>query len=227
MKRHSFFLALAAAAVVWGSGAGEARADSMPLSDLLGTTVNINNVNFTFDSYTSNVATADAVYVTFPVVGTDAPGFILTGPFGALAGANNDSDLVYTASLVNPAGAITGVSLNGDPASFGTGVTGVTETVYSGTSTAGPMLARIGVASAITPDAVIGNFAAQSTITIDSDLHSTGGSAGVSLTAVTQVLSGAFPAAGTVPEPSSMALLGIGMSSFLAFRRLIKWRTPV
>jgi hypothetical protein len=37
---------------------------------------------------------------------------------------------------------------------------------------------------------------------------------------------GAVGIVGSVPEPTSMALLGIGMTSFLAFRRFFK-RTPV
>jgi len=37
--------------------------------------------------------------------------------------------------------------------------------------------------------------------------------------------SGSITPLGAVPEPSSMALLGIGMTSFLAFRRFFK-RTP-
>jgi hypothetical protein len=214
MKRRSFFLALAAAAVVWGSGAGEARAASALLSSLLGTTINIEGLNFTFDGYTSTTTPASSVTVTWPVVGTTVPGFNLTGAFGAPIGGSADADLIYTVS----GSGISDAELDGNPAGTGTGVASVTETIHQGTSALGPILGQLFISNTTTGGPVTTTFAPQTTITIVKDIEAQGGSSGVSLSSVDQTIS-------VTPEPSSMALLGIGMSSFLAFRRLIKRRT--
>src|SRR5262245_64696846 len=82
MKRRSFLVTLAAAALVWGLNAPAAQAASVPLSSLLGTTVIFGEapcqLDFVFDSYVPSSAgaagagapTADNVQVTVfsPVV---------------------------------------------------------------------------------------------------------------------------------------------------------------
>jgi hypothetical protein len=220
MMRRSFFLAITAAAVIWGSGAGEVRAGSEPLSELLGKTINIDGLNFTFDDYSSNSAPADQVIVTWPPTGSTAPGFTLTGAFGALASANDDSNLVYTITGSN----ISRVELNGNPQSFGTGLASVTDTVVSGKSVTGSFLGQAAIASSTTPGPVIVSFSPQTAVTVTKDIEALGGSAGVHLSSVTQTVPSVSTAA--APEPSSIGLLAIGTASLLAFRRLAKRRTP-
>jgi PEP-CTERM motif len=56
-------------------------------------------------------------------------------------------------------------------------------------------------------------------IWVTKDIEARGGTGGVSLSEVTQCFS-------AVPEPTSMALLGVGMAGLIAFRRLFR-RNPV
>jgi hypothetical protein len=70
------------------------------------------------------------------------------------------------------------------------------------------------------PAGQIVSFAGIQSILVTKDIFLSGGATGESLSVVQQ----AFSSTG-VPEPSSMALLGIGMTGFLAFRRLFKRQT--
>jgi hypothetical protein len=232
MTRRSFFLALAATALFWGAGAMEARATQMPLSALLGQTVDIDGLYFTFVTYSNPTGNAPAsdVTVTYPAPGTNMPGFNLTGNFGAGPGQFNDSDLVYTVTAP-PGVSITDAELAGNPSASGTGLASVSETLRSGTSVISPIIVPITGTNPMLiasytppgPGPVEDTFAPQSQITVTKDWETSGGTDGIAtLSSITQVFS---VSGSSVPEPSSMALLGIGMASFMAFRRFIR-RTP-
>jgi hypothetical protein len=232
MTRRSFFLALAATAVFWGAGAIEARATSVPLSSLLGTTVDINGLDFTFLNYTSNLTPAADVTVTYPAPGDPTlPGFLLTGVFGAGPGTINDSDLVYTVAAAPGSGLlIDDAELAGNPASTGdSSLASVTELLRNGSSGLSPPIVPTSgmnplyISSTTTPGPVFMTFTPTAgPIYVSKDIESIGGTFGASLSNITQAFS---VTGGSVPEPSSMALLGIGMASFMAFRRFIR-RAP-
>jgi hypothetical protein len=218
MQRRSLFLTAAAVLLSWGMIAPTANAGSVPLSTLLGTTTSFDGLDFTFSTYvpTGGAPSAANVDVTFGVFNGEI-GFTLNGSFGALAGLTQDADLVYSVSSAAP---ISDAVLFGNPASIGTGFGSVSESIYSGSSIGGPTIGSLYIqnptlyaSTTLTPPSYM--------ITIDKDIEAIGGSNGVSFSSVTQ----AFSVTG-VPEPTSMALLGIGMTGFLAFRRLFK-RTSV
>lgn len=95
----------------------------------------------------------------------------------------------------------------------GTGTYTVDETL------ANPItFATVGTLSAFTGSPTDSTtFAGINSLYVTKDIYLSGGTKGVSLSAVTQ----GFSSTG-VPEPTSLALLGIGMTGFLAFRRFFK-----
>lgn len=225
MKRRPFFLGLVVASLVWGAGAIEARAGSFLLSDLLvnGKPVALGNgLDITFDNYVSPTVPASEVTVTIPIPGTTTPfpGFTLNGAFGARPDTTSNADLVYTITATAPI--IEDILLTGNPnpVGTGTGLASVTETVHKGTSLTGQTLANLSISNTTTLGPVTATFAPQTAITVIKNIESMGGNLGVSLSSVTQAFS-------VVPEPSSMALLGISMSGLLALRRFMKRRAVV
>jgi hypothetical protein len=225
MKRCSFFLSAAAVMLAWGMTAPAAHGGTVPLSTLIGTTQTVDGFNFTFISYVPNpnAPAASAINVSFfpPPPSGGEVGFTLFGSFGAAAGVSSDGDLRYSVSTVSGApitDALLVANPNVGPNNPG-GMSGVTETFQAGSFT-GPVIGSLSVqgspgsASAPPPDFPPG------AIFVDKDIESIGGANGVSLSTITQAFST------TIPEPTSIALLGIGMTGFLAFRRLFK-RTSV
>jgi len=204
------------------SGGVEARAGSVSLSSLVGTgPVFYGGLEFDFDTYTFTpfAPPPAAVSVTFVGAGTGEVGFVLTAPFGALSGEINDANLVYRVKGPNISDAL----LVGNPAAAAgsSGVASVTETLHTG-GIFGPVLGTLFIQNP-SPTSASTTFAPTSGyITIIKDIEARGEQGGVSLSSVGQAFS--FPP--SVPEPTSMALLGIGMTGFLAFRRLFK-RTSV
>lgn len=220
MKRRSLFLALAAGFLVVGMGAPKAQAAS--LASLLGTTTNFDGFSFHFTSYvpTGTGPTADNVDVTFVstvIGGVTEVGFTLSASFGAGPGATSDGHLVFSVDGTGLSDALLQANPALNPGNTG-GLASVTENIYKGGDVFGQQIGHLFVQNNPPgPTTDSATFSGGNLITIDKDIEAIGGSTGVSMSSVSQLFS-----QGGVPEPSSWALLGIGMTGFLAFRRFFK-----
>jgi len=222
MKRRSLFLAAAAGLLVLAVGAPKSQAGT--LDALLGTTVSNNGLNFTFDSWGDATLLATQVTVVFNNPGTEA-GFTLSAAFGAAVNASADGNLVFNVSGAN----INDASLSGNPklSAGSNGSVTVTESIYSG---GGPPVSLPAIATLFiqpTPppgaDSALATFSPQTEITVIKDIEAHGGTTGtgVDLSSVAQNFSTT-----SIPEPTSLALLGIGLSGLFTLRRFFK-RTSV
>jgi hypothetical protein len=224
MKKRSLFLAVAAGLLVLGVGAPKSQAGT--LASLLGTTQSYGGLDFTFDTWTPTGSAPDAaaVAVTFETVGGEV-GFRLNASFGAGPTSTSDGFLVYNVSGAQ----ITDAQLMGNPALNSgntTGLASVTDTIHGGPLVTGPVIANLyiqnnppGPSSDSAPPPP---FLPQTTITVEKDIEAIGGSTGVSLSVVHQL----FSTSVSVPEPTSLGLLGIGLSGLFTLRRFFK-RTSV
>jgi len=237
MKRSSVFLALAAGLIIWGVGASEARAGQIPLPTTLNNLIgppptagpyaivgDLMFSNFTYTQVTAAPPAASGVMVsayTGPPPGEN--GLTFGGAFNSPATVTNDWIIGYTVTALGGA-TITDalLSINGGLGG-GNGSIDVSETLTNTLTgaTFATMDAHINPSSTVLSDQI--TFAGLTSITVSKDIDVIGGaSTGTTLSVINQGFS-----IGSVPEPASMGLLGIGMTGILAFRRLFKKKTSV
>jgi hypothetical protein len=234
MKRSFVFRAIALALLVGGLGALDARAGLVPLPTTLDQLLIPGNFTVTGrepDTYSNfsysttpigSPPTAANIGVSAFTVGPD-DGISFKGAFQAGAGSVVDYQIDYVVTA--PKGfAITDAYLsatfNIPPGS--TGTVSIGESLFNNAN--GALVGTLQVDQNTITDSI--NFAGVSSILVQKDILINGGSGGAGVSFVNQGFSSVGVTTHTTPEPASWALLGIGMTGFLAFRRFFK-KTPV
>jgi len=139
-------------------------------------------------------------------------GITFTGGFFAAAGTIVDYAIFYTVTAP-PGQLINDAYLSFTGGNFGgTGQVGIDETFTNPTTGAlvGSLSANLANNVAKT------TFAGQQSIRVEKDIILVGGTAGATVSIINQGYSS------TIPEPNTMALLGIGMAGFFTYRRFFK-----
>lgn len=237
MKKRVLFLTLTASVLLWGCGALEARAGFVPLPTTLDqlipagnfTTVQSSNEIDTFSNFaysTSPAGTppsASGITVTAFSPMANESGLAFSGALFAPAGMTVDYTLQFTVSA--PAGfrindAFLTATWNLFTGSDGTG--NITESLLytdaNGVFHNVPLSLTAPSTTSVPPSPFELPGGGAQTVQIQKDILLHGGSGGIGVSVIDQ----AFSSTTSVPEPTSIALLGIGMTGFLALRRLFK-----
>jgi len=175
--------------------------------------------NFAYSAPGQSLTPAGINVLPFTLAGPPAEtGITLTGGFFAAAGNIADYSIFYTVT------APVGEKINDAFLSFTGGNSGGTGTISIVEHLSNPVTgASIGTLEAgipgVNPDTI--SFAGVQSIRVEKDIILVGGSAGSTVSIIDQGYSST-----AVPEPASMALLGIGLSGLFTLRRFLK-RTSV
>ncbi len=252
MHKRLFFLTLALGVLVWGLGAMDARAGyvalpttlntllpagsftTVPASPVVGQGIELSDFSYSAIAFGGALAPpATSVNIKGSTLDTGGPilglppgefGVQFQLPLAVISGQTVDILLSYEVTALNGF-KIHDAYLAGNPAATGSGLSSVTETV----STLGgvnllplPGSLVISAPPGIETDGPVTLLSDQTSIVVTKDIIVTGGEDG---TATLSFMTQGYSLTG-IPEPTSMALLGIGMSGFIAFRRFFK-RTTV
>jgi hypothetical protein len=212
--------------------AHDARAGNIPLPTQLSTFVNpdgSSNGNFTtvqqpteLDTFSSFSYSTDPVgapptaanITVLPYLPLNSPesGLTFRGGFNAAPGMTVDYGFSYVVTA--PAGhLITDAVLSADMGNNGgTGTVSIVELLTFPDGSDKSMEVSLPGSSSVTI-----NFPGVQSILVQKDMFLNGGSLGANVASVNQGFS-----SGGVPEPASMALLGIGMTGLMAFRRFFR-----
>jgi len=224
------FLILSFTVGLLALGGLNAQAGLIPLPSDLGTLSTPGNFT-TVPSPVGNLTFSDFTYSTspkgsLPVVGDVSVkdfaagtenGLQFSGAFTAPAGTVVDYAITYTVTA--PQGVLlTNATLSGVFNSFGgTGTVSVGETLINPAT--GNAFASLSINNGSISDTI--SFAGLNSIEVQKDIDLIGGSNGAGISIINQGYSSSV-----IPEPTSMALLGIGLSGLFTLRRFLK-RTSV
>jgi len=230
MTRRLLFLALAAGLLSLSLGSQDARAGQIPLPTTLDKLLPAGNFAVvgpepdTFSGFSYSTSPVGSPPAAMDVTVSEfhlgiENGITFSGAFFAAPGAVVDYAIGYTVTA--PAGfSIFDATLSGVFSTFGgTGKVSIGETLFDAVT--GKVLGTMEISSPPGSVSDTINFAGVSSIRVQKDMILFGGSNGASVSIINQGYS-----SGTVPEPASMAMLGIGLTGLLTFRRFFK-RTSV
>lgn len=231
MTRRLLFFGLVAGVLALTMGGMDARAGQITLPATLDNFVGPNSGNFAVvgpepDTFSSFTFSASAIPPTTPVLTPDQitvkefhagieNGITFSGAFFAPAGTIVDYALSYVVTA--PKGfLINDATLSGVFSTFGgTGTVSVGETLLNNAN--GAAIGTLEIASPPGSASDTITFAGVNSILVQKDIILNGGSGGASISFVNQGFS-----SNAVPEPTSMALLGIGLSGLLTLRRFLR-----
>jgi len=237
MKRRTLFLTLVAGALLWGFGTLEARAGFVPLPTTLDALLPAGNFttvgpepdtfsHFTYDPHGSPPAagliSVSELHVSLVGPPRTEDGIRFTGAFSVgVAPAMADYTITYTVTA--PSGLFfTDAYLRATMGvAQGTGIVDIVETLTP--NVGNPV--TLEVFKTLTTEKISDELffgPGVTSITVSKDISLVGGTSGATVSVIDQ----GFSSSNSVPEPTSIALLGIGLTGFLAIRRLFK-RTSV